>query len=84
MPEKNAITVTELVLLLIVWSACQTAWRVVVVEGLSQGVRAAAPGLGRLAQNAIVGAILLAAVYAFVLLAANVTVGRTKVWQLTD
>lgn len=84
MPAKGAFTITELVLLLIFWSACQNAWRAVVVGGLTEGVQTLAPSLSRLSQSTVVGVLLLVALYGVVLLASNVTVGRYKAWELTS
>lgn len=84
MPQKNAITLTELVILSVVWAACQNAWRAVIIGGLNAAVSAALPRWDRLHQNAVTGSLLMAVLYALILAAENVTVGRYRVFEVTD
>lgn len=82
MPQTNVITVSEMVLLSLVWSACNTAWRGVIIDGLSEGVAVTLPGATKYARSLVVGALLLGVVYAVVLLSASFNLGRFKVFEL--
>lgn len=84
MPAKSTITLSEIVLILLVWGACQNAWRSVIIEGLNAAAKASFPGAHRYYQNLAVGVVLLAVLFALVLLTRNVDVGRYKVFELTD
>ena len=82
MPVKSAITLSEMVLLLLVWGACQSAWRFVVIGGLSAAAEWSFPGAPRYGRDALVAGVLLAVLYALVLLARNVNVGAFKAFEL--
>lgn len=82
MPAKNVVTLSELVLISLVWNACQTVWRSVTIDGIAQAVSIVAPQLDRSYQNLIVGSVLMATLYATILLARNVNIGRIKVFEL--
>lgn len=81
-PKKNAFTLTEIVLLSIVWSSASFVWQNVLKQGL--GNVYSHLGLGQYATDILTALTLLACVYAMVLLFANVQLGRSSVFQLVD
>lgn len=84
MPTKSIVTLSELVLLLLVWAACQNAWKFVIIEGLNRAVQSSFPNIHRYYQTFVVGSMLIVVVYAIILLTKNVTIGRYKVFELDD
>ena len=82
-PKKNVFTLTELVLLSIVWSSTQFVWSNILKQSLAYAFGAKL-GLGKNATDAAVAVFLLAFLFAMIFLFSNVDVGRTSVFQLTD
>ena len=84
MPKTTVVTLSELIFISLVWNACQNAWKIVTVDGLNQVVKITFPVLDRFYQNTIVGILLMGALYATILLAENVEIGRIKIFELKD
>lgn len=84
MPPKNAITLSEMVLLALTWSACQNVWRTFIIDGLNQGAQTAFPRFPMFAQKLVVGAVLMGVLYAAILLSARFNIGRYKVFELAE
>eukprot|EP00873_Tetraselmis_striata_P033817 jgi/Tetstr1/454081/TSEL_041000.t1 len=81
-PPKNVLTLTEVVLLSIVWASTSYVWNVVLKDGL--GFVFGLLGLSPYLTNVLVGIFLLGMTFAMVFLFANVNIGYTGVFQLTD
>lgn len=84
MPSKSVITLSELVLLLLVWGACQSVWRAVIVQGLTVAVQGAFPRLDQYRQTVVAASVLALVLYALVLFTRNIDIGRYKVFELVD
>lgn len=82
MPAKSSITLTELILLSLVWSATQFVWTNIIRESVT--TMFAKFGLGKYATNAMSALFLLAAIMLMVLTFKNVSLGKSSVFMLTD
>lgn len=82
MPEKKAITLSELILISLVWSATQTVWNNIIRESVGSVFEKL--GLGKYATNALTALFLLAAIMTMVLVFRNVNIGKSSVFMLTD
>lgn len=81
-PRKSVFTLTEIVLLSIVWSSASFVWQSVIKQGLTFAFGKL--GLAKYPTDMLVAIALLAAVFAMVLLFKNVDIGRSSVFQLVD
>lgn len=84
MPEKNVLTLTEMMLLLLVWRVCSDVWKKAIADGSSAVIRAVFPGLPLILVNMISGTGLVVALFLAVLLFRNVNVGYSGVFRLMD
>lgn len=82
MPEKGVFTITEIVLLSIVWTSCQFVWTNVLRTGLTDALGLLS--LGKYATDVLVATILLAATFALIFLFKNVQVGSSTLFFLND
>lgn len=82
MPEKSVITLTELIFLSTVWSACLNAWKPILSSAVTNAVDIIIPGLTRFRKEVIATFILFAALYALIFTFENVQVGKNNVWEL--
>lgn len=80
--RKSVFTLTEIVLLSIVWSSTSFVWSNVIRQGLSFVYGKL--GMSKYATDIMVGMTLLAVVFGMVLLFENVDIGKSSVFQLVD
>lgn len=81
-PKKSVFTLTEIVLLSILWSSASFVWQGVIKQGLTFAFGKL--GLTKYPTDILVAVTLLAIVFAMVLLFKNVDIGRSSVFQLVD
>lgn len=79
---KKSITLTELVILSILWSSTSFVWTNIIKQSLTFAFSKL--GLGQYATQVLVALFLLAMVFAIVLLAVNIDLGRSSVFMLND
>jgi uncharacterized membrane protein (DUF373 family) len=82
MPNKNVLILTEVAIVAIVWAACDSVWSKVITTGFGMAFTAVFPRAPKLLINAVLGAILIVVLYLAILLADNIDIGRTRVFEL--
>lgn len=82
MPEKGVFTITEVVVLSIVWSSCQFVWTNVIRTGLGDALGRLS--LGKYATDALVAITLLVVTIGLIFLFSNIQVGKSSLFFLTE
>lgn len=80
--RKSVFTLTEIVLLSIVWSSTSFVWSNVIRQGLTFVYGNL--GTSKYATDILVGMTLLVLMFGMVLLFENVDIGKSSVFQLID
>lgn len=84
MHKKGLISVSELVILSIVWGMCVATWRSIVIEGISAVAAAGFPRINPYFHDVMVGAVLIAVLFGIIHLSRNIDIGSQKVFELNN
>ncbi len=82
MPDKSAITLTELILLSTVWGACLNAWKPILSGAFMHVAGTAIPGMTKFRKEVAATVLLFVLLYALIFTFENVQIGKNNVWEL--
>lgn len=84
MHKKGVITLSELVFISIAWGVCITTWKSIIIDGLGAAATVRFPAMMPYYRDVIVGAVLVAVLFAIIILSRNIDIGNQKVFELNN